>query len=81
MPFPSVHDAVAGAPAEPELFLGGKRVIFRHLYAMEILNIHFLSPIYYFTFKNNFMAESFLCFQNHFYLKFLVSKHNVGGYT
>ena len=28
MPFPSVHDAVAGAPAEPELFLGGKRVIF-----------------------------------------------------
>jgi hypothetical protein len=48
---------------------------------MEILNIHFLSPIYYFTFKNNLMAESFLCFQNHFYLKFLVSKHNVGGYT
>jgi hypothetical protein len=28
MPFPSVHDAVAGAPAEPELFLGGKRGIF-----------------------------------------------------
>lgn len=27
------------------------------------------------------MAESFLCFQNRFYLKILVSKHNTGCYT